>query len=320
MPKDMNFRAAILRTVYCLLIIVGSVSCTSLYSGFTSWDSRNGIDLYENGHWVLHYQKESKTPDGKMFFNNYIHPLYSIDGDTLTEEFPVDHQHHRGIFWAWHQIYIKGINIGDAWVRDSISQEVKDLKTKINTSSAEVILNVLWKSSLYEKSKPFVQENTTIIVKALQNEMRIIDFQIALKALTPGVSIGGSDDEKGYGGFCVRIKNPKALSFYSESGPVKAEINQIKAGPWMDITAPFGKHGEIEGITILCHKSTPNYPASWILRDSDPSMQNIVFPGRQRIEVPTDKPLVLRYRLIIHKGKISAEEMSKLQTEYNNIY
>jgi hypothetical protein len=310
-----------LKIVLLYLIIIAFITqCTPVESNFSFLKSAKGIDLYENEHLVYHYQKEPKTPDGKMYFNNYLHPLLSIDGDTLTEEFPADHPHHRGIFWAWHQVYLGNQNLGDAWVMDSISQEVKDIKTRITKKYAEVKLNVFWKSSMYKNGNSFLEENTTITVHCIQNGIRNIDFQIALKGLTPGISIGGSNDEKGYGGFCARIKNTKALSFNSERGQLKAEINQIKAGPWMDITAPFGKHGEIEGITILCHKSTPNYPASWILRDSDPSMQNIVFPGRQRIELPVDKPLVLSYRLIIHKGKISDEEISKLQTQYNNNY
>ena len=28
------------------------------------------------------------------------------DGQVLTEDFPADHLHHRGIFWAWHQVYV----------------------------------------------------------------------------------------------------------------------------------------------------------------------------------------------------------------------
>jgi len=72
-----------------------------------------GIILYESVHPIYFYQKERKTPDGMFYFNNYLYPLFSIGGDTLTEEFPVDHPHHRGIFWAWHQIYLNSQCLGD---------------------------------------------------------------------------------------------------------------------------------------------------------------------------------------------------------------
>ena len=52
--------------------------------------------------------------------SNYFHPLYDLDGTVLTEDFPKDHIHHRGIFWAWHQVRINGKTVQDQWVnRDS---------------------------------------------------------------------------------------------------------------------------------------------------------------------------------------------------------
>lgn len=303
-----------------IALIVTFIQCTRVNSTYVFANTQQGVFLYENGNPVYFYQKEPKTPDGKAFFNNYLHPLFSIDGDTITEEFPSDHPHHRGIFWAWHQIYLNNKSIGDDWVRESISQEVVEIKTKINKNSSELNLSVIWKSSLYENSKPFVQEHSSIIVHQMENGIRKIDFEIDLRAIIPGVSIGGSNDEKGYGGFCIRIKQPKALCFTAEKGPVMADINQIIAGPWMDFSSPSGKHGEIEGITILCHPTTPNYPAPWIIRSTERSMQNIVFPGREKIELSVDKSTILHYRLILHKGGIDHFDMNKLQLEYDKIY
>ena len=54
---------------------------------------------------VLFFQAERKAlPDGEAARSNYFHPLYDVDGNVLTEDFPNDHIHHRGIFWAWHQV------------------------------------------------------------------------------------------------------------------------------------------------------------------------------------------------------------------------
>ena len=300
----------------CLTLLAFSGFDTKFKPIFVFKKTPQGIFLYENEHPVFFYQKEQKTPDSKLFFNNYLHPLYSIGGDTLTEEFPADHPHHRGIFWAWHQIYVKNQSIGDGWIRKNISQDVIDLKTKINKGSAQLIINVLWKSSLFHDGMPFVKEHTTILVHLLKNDIRAIDFEIGLTALVPGVSIGGSNDLKGYGGFCARIKHPQALTFTSESGPVLSEIKQIKAGSWMDFSIPSGKQEEIDGLTILCHPTTPNFPAPWILRSYEASMQNIVFPGKESVELSMDKPTVLRYRLIIHKGSSLHLDMPKIQSEY----
>ncbi len=70
---------------------------------------------------VLFYQAERKAlPDGQAARSNYFHPLYDLDGNVLTEDFPKDHVHHRGIFWAWHQVRINGTTVQDQWInRDS---------------------------------------------------------------------------------------------------------------------------------------------------------------------------------------------------------
>jgi hypothetical protein len=45
-------------------------------------------------------------------------------------------------------------------------------------------------------------------------------------------------------------------------------------------------------------------------------MQNIVFPGSARVDVPSDKPIVLKYRLVVHKGDANSLDCSRLQQEY----
>lgn len=272
----------------------------------------------ENRQPVFFYQAKPKSLDGNYICNNYLHPLYSLNGDTLTEEFPADHPYHRGIYWAWHQIYINGRSIGDGWTMENIGQQVTEVKTTLNDKTAKMSLSVLWKSPLFENSNPFLLEETTISVHPLENNIRKIDFAISLKALVDGLEIGGSDDEKGYGGLCVRLKLPKYLTFTSSNGKVTPQLGQVEAGPWMDFSASSGRNRETSGITILCHPKTPNYPAPWILRPAT-SMQNIVFPGRNRIELAKAKPVVIYYRIIVHNGNAGSPDLTEQQLEYEKL-
>ena len=108
---------------------------------------------------------------------------------------------------------------------------------------------------------------------------------------------------------------PENLVFTSERGQVEPQNLQIEAGPWMDFSASFGDTDELSGISILCHPSTPNYVAPWILRQQR-SMQNIVFPGRERAEIAMDHPTILKYRLIVHAGNADEVDLAILQSEY----
>lgn len=284
-------------------------------SPFQFREDENGISLTENGDAVFYYQKEPKTLTSEYVCNHYIHPLYALNGDTLTEEFPLDHPYHRGIFWSWHQFYVDTMSLGDEWIMESISHKVAGMKTSTENSAATLDLDLSWSSALLENGKAFMKENTRITVWALQSGVRAIDFEISLRALVPGLSMGGSDDEKGYGGFCARVKLPDDLAFNSTNGAVEPKTLQVVAGSWMDFTGTFGKSGKQSGVAICCHPSTPNFPAPWILRQKT-SMQNIVFPGRDPVELSMDQPTILRYRLIVHEGATGELDMAELQAEF----
>ena len=78
---------------------------------------------------VLFYQAERKAlPDGTAARSNYFHPLYDLDGNVVTEDFPKDHVHHRGIFWAWHQVLIDGKRVQDQWANRDSFWMVRDAK------------------------------------------------------------------------------------------------------------------------------------------------------------------------------------------------
>jgi hypothetical protein len=275
----------------------------------------NGVTLSENGNPVFYYRKEAKTLTGEYVCNHYIHPLFALNGDTLTEEFPPDHPYHRGIFWSWHQLYVDSLSLGDDWIMERITHEVTALQTGIENATATLDLEVMWRSDLLENGKAFMKEKTRITVYPSQTGVRMIDFEISLKALVQGVTMGGSDDEKGYGGFCARLRLPDDLVFTSDHGPVVPQTLQVIAGPWMDFSGTFGPSDVVSGMAIFCHPSTPNYPAPWILRQQT-SMQNIVYPGRDRVPLSMDQPTILRYRLVVHDGSAQKVNLPALQSEF----
>jgi hypothetical protein len=313
--------------IYRYLILISFLavlqSCSSSpgmkKSAFSFKENEQGIELLENNKPVFFYQRKPKSLTGQYICSNYIHPLYSLNGDTLTEEFPPDHPYHRGIFWTWHQLYVDNKSIGDGWINDGISQDVVNVLTEKSKDRAQFNLEVKWKSSMFQNGEPFMDEHTTITVHRQKSGMRKIDFEIVLEPLVSGLQIGGSADAKGYGGFCARIKLPDGLIFTSENGPVTPQELQIKAGPWMDFSAGYSRNSDVSGLTILCHPDTPGFPEPWILRQKG-SMQNVVFPGQNKITLASDKPTVLRYRIIIHNGNAESINISALQSEYGKMY
>jgi hypothetical protein len=308
------------RNTFCEIIatalIIGSFSgCNVQRSGFEFRQTDQGIELNENGKPVFFYQKVPKSLTGEYICTNYIHPLYNLKGDVLTEEFPADHPFHRGVFWTWHQIYIDTTSIGDGWINKGISQDVVKVLTEKKNGQAVINLEVLWNSDSLPAGEPFMREKTSIIVHPSESDIRKIDFTIELDALIAKLEIGGSADAKGYGGLCLRLNIPDSMVFTSVNGTVTPQELQVSASPWMDFSGAFSDDQNKTGIAILCHPGNPLFPSPWILRQKG-SMQNAVYPGKERIRLEMNKPLVLRYRLIIHNGDVQAVNLNKLQAEY----
>ena len=284
--------------------------------------TEEGFVISEGPDRVLVYQRKHKSLDGKYTRANYIHPLYGLDGEVLTEDFPRDHLHHRGVFWAWHQIWLSDMKLSDPWATIDARWDVYDAKILTPDSQSRALqVHVNWTSPLRTdstgKQVPFVKETTTITVHRAENDVRKIDFQIELLALEPDMRLGGSEDAKGYGGFTTRIPLPDDLAFTGTDGPVEPTNLSVEACPWLDFSGKLGKDGKTSGLAILCHSSSPGYPQQWILRRKG-SAQNPVYPGRDPVPLSREKPLVLRYRLIIHRGDATQIDLDKLQAEYNS--
>ncbi|MEO6188884.1 MAG: DUF6807 family protein [Ginsengibacter sp.] len=287
---------------------------------FTFLKNKEGIEISENGRKVLFYQAKQKSVDGKYERAGYVHPLYDLNGNILTEDMPADHPYHRGIFWAWHQIVLNDKNVADGWTSDSISWKTTNVTAKKGDSTITINAEVQWNlKSSNDRPKTIVKENTIITIFKSTANYRVIDFDISLLPLVDHLKIGGSDDEKGYGGFCLRLKLPKDLAFNSLGKKVTPEETYVYAGPWMDFTGTFNEKTPAgSGVTVFGYSSEANKKYPWILRSSESrSMQNVPFPRRTPIDLPA-KGLRLFYRIIVHDNKLSNDEIEKLYDEYVN--
>lgn len=306
-----------------LILVLALLACQSGSNKITMTTSNEGVRFQENDQDVLFYQSAPKSIDGEYTRADYVHPLYNLEGEMLTEDFPEDHYHHRGIFWTWHQVLIGDQHIGDPWLCQDFAWNVHDISTQnVKAGAGELVAHVDWTSPQWVdengKRKVIARETCRITVYPRQENYRAIDFDIALIAVEDNVKIGGSDDVKGYGGFSARIRLPEDISFTGLNGKVKPENTAVKIGPWVDICASFSRSGKKSGFAILQHPANPDYPQQWILR-SKGSMQNPVFPGRQPVALSTDNPTELHYRIIVHEGMTEDANIDALFQDYKNM-
>lgn len=284
--------------------------------------TKEGFWFSESGQQIMFYQRVTKSQQGKWPRSNYIHPLFDLDGNKVTEDFPADHPHHRGIYWAWHQIFAGDQRLGDAWVAsDFVAEVVAAEVIQADAEAAALRVEVVWKSPLWpdakKRPKPFLKETTVIRAHRATDKLRLIDFDITLQALVPDLHLGGSENAKGYSGFSARIKHPREVNFNGQAGPVQPQTTGLAAGPWIDMVGKYAAGDTVSGISILCH---PDYPADeqlWILR-SKSSMQNAAYPGQHAKPVRMEKPWRLKYRLILHRGGTADVDLPGLQKAFSS--
>ena len=320
-PQDSQLRIRTTLAVFCLLITVASYSRASP-PGF-QWSGQDDlIELKENGRPVFSFQLEPKSLDGKFTRANYVHPLYDPDGEIVTEDFPPDHRHHRGVFWAWHQVRLNGTQLCDSWNCKDIqwlppTESDSWLTKQAGTKSAKLTVVRDWVApdpQAKNESLRVLRETVTITAWPLRESTRILDFDLRFQALIEGVTIGGSENTKGYGGFSPRIRLAEDVIFQGRKGILKPQPQAaIKGGPWVDIVRTLD--GKKKGVAIMVHPSHPNFPLKWILRPNR-SMQNAQWPGRKPVPVSTQTLTQLRYRLVLHNRELNRDELNALWKDF----
>lgn len=227
--------------------------------------------------------------------SDYIHPLYGLEGEMLTSDWPDGgHPHHRGIFWAWPEL-MYGDQLGDIYALQRVfARPTGKVRYTSGPEYAEVDAENLW---IWEEEVALVRENAIIRVYSATADSRIIDLSIKLLALEDSVTLA-TRFTNSYGGLNIRMQTPKEqdISYYTD------EAEHLPRRAWSDFSGIFEGNESKSGLMVLQHLNNPEYPGVW--RDY-PNLAWVqpTFPTPEsRYLLSKNEPLVLRYRLIIHSG------------------
>lgn len=244
--------------------------------------------------------------------SDYIHPLYGLNGEMLTSDWPDGgHPHHRGIFWSWPEVEYKGRR-GDIYALQKIfARPTGNIKYQNGAQYAQVDAENMW---LWEDRDPIVREYVSIRVYRSSADRRVIDLTLTFQALEDSITIATRFTNT-YGGLNVRMQTPaeqKILRFTDTAGiaPVRA---------WADFSGTFEGNEKASGMTILQHRSNPEYPGAWVEYPNLSWVQPTFPTPGTRYHLSREKPLTLRYRLIVHNGgKPDDNTLKKEWDTYNS--
>jgi len=251
---------------------------------------------------------------------DFVHPLWGLDGEPITQSFPGDHRHHRGLFWAWPRVMKDGKPIGDLWhLRQIWARFERVLWRRRGPLFAELAVENAWVCGpSRDEARKVVAEHVRIRVFPAGKLGRCIDIELALRALQPGMSIGGQlSKDKGYGGFTLRLARPWYAEIRMDGVKIAKDVNRQRArwsdysgwfrrpaAPTATSSAPTRRAGRVQaamvsGVAVFAHPSLPDFPPGWSNRYY--GILNPAFPGLKAYPLPQDEPLRLRFRLYVHR-------------------
>jgi hypothetical protein len=232
--------------------------------------------------------------------SDYLHPVYGPNGEILTDDYPGDHPHHRGIWWSW-PVTRYGDQVADIWAVSGVRAFPEEI-TKRQAGPVFAMLSAvhLWKFG--EEKIPIVRQEATFQAFRRGPTGRVVDVTLALYALKEGVAIGGRP-KGGYGGFSLRAAPASGQKITTHADPPDAASSRAA---WMDYTARFDGESP-SGITMIEGPTNPGWPNAFLTYPNLNCMMP-AFPGDREFPLekaagPDDPPsLVLKHRLWIHAG------------------
>jgi hypothetical protein len=256
--------------------------------------SPESVELSERGQPVYVYNhgliRKAGAPEDRARCC-YLHPVYAPNGTILTDDFPSDHYHHRGIFWAW-PIVTAGGERYDLWTLRGIRQRfVRWLARQAGEGEARLAVENAW----VVEDRPLVKETVEIITLPAAGERRQIDFRLTFEASEGPVELRGEPaEDKGYGGFSVRFAPREKTVITTDAGAERQDSN-MAPHPWAQLEALFA--GRRAGLRIDIDPANPDFPNGWCLRHY--GFLGVNFPGLKAHRLQPGRPLLLRYKVTV---------------------
>jgi hypothetical protein len=261
--------------------------------GFTLRDiSASSLEISEQGRPALVYNHGMMLAEGvKEQYRRacYAHPVYAPDGTVVTDDFPKDHPHHRGLCWSWPIVKFDG-RTHDVWAVSGMHQRFVKWKRRA-AEARRAVLHV--ENGWFVGAKQAVREDVELVVHAARAGRRAIDLNLEFEAVGEPVEIAGRE-VKGYGGFGVRFAPRTETVIRTERGVEEKDTDLVRH-PWAELEGVF--QGRRAGMRIEDDARNPGSPAAWCLRHYGYIAPNC--PGLASIVLRPGAPLQLRYRITV---------------------
>jgi len=267
------------------------------------WEGNRPVLVYNHG--VISNSNAPSQPGRATYF----HPIYGLDGEALTDDFPKDHDYHRGLYWAWP--HIKTVDHEyDLWSLRGIRSEFRRwLALETNSNLAILAVQNAWLTGDQE----VMLETVRVEIHRASAQSRAIDLELTWSPIGQPISLWGAPG-KSYGGLTLRFGPRSKTIITVPSGRASEDLVMMKL-PWADFCGDLNKaQGGLSGAAIFVHPQHPDFPPTWMTRHY--GMLAVGWPGVEPKTFPAGKSFSCSYRLWIHRNALSSAEIQKAYDAY----
>jgi len=277
--------------LFALMITVLPAAAGSSFAWKHHADGR--LELIENGKTALVYNDGPQLKPGVPEDRRrccYLFPVYTPGGTLVLDDFPKDHYHHRGLFWAWPTVGVDGHKY-DSWMVEGLRERIVPGSLRWRGGTFEVV------NGWYTGEKQVVREHVKVTVRPTAHHTRTLDVQLRFEAAGSPVTLRGSDDaNKSYGGFCARFAPREETVIRTDQG-VLPDRDDLHAHQWAELEGVY--QGRRAALRITPSPSNPGLPYQWCLRPY--GFVGASFPGKtaqvSSYAIHPGKLLVLAFRV-----------------------
>jgi hypothetical protein len=253
----------------------------------------------------------------------YIHPVLSPSGKQITDDYPSNHKHHHGIWFAWTHTefegrqpdfwnmgdgkgFVKFVSLDQTWsgpVHAGFISQHRQMDLTEGTEKPKTALLETWNVKLYamgdDAKQPYFVFDMEITDTCAHGPVKLPQYR--------------------YGGIGVRgnwaWNGRDKLNFLNSEGMTdrsKGDKNET-VGRWAHMGGSL--NGALTGIAILGHPGNVHAPQPQRIHPTEPFL-NFAPQQAGDMEIAPARPLTLRYRFVVADGAPDKAELDQLWNDY----
>lgn len=252
---------------------------------------------------------------GPAYPRPFFYPLRGPSGRSLTRmghPGASNHDHHRSIWFAHNKVL--GI---DFW-SDATTARIRQkewLCYQDGDDEAAMAVSLGWNDG--HDPRELLEQQLVAAIRPGPELETFVELQSTFRPNAESLELGQTN----FGFLAVRVA--KKISAYFGGGRITNSAGATgeaaifgKRAEWMDYSGPeLGQTPDaIEGITYFDHSMNPGYPSHWHVREDGWMGAAVCFD--QPRQVARNQPLVLRYLLHAHSGRVQPHRAAEIAAQF----